>query len=214
MGCDTESYENTNFNSYDNKGMGTRMMIRNGGNTNAPDDPGNNVNNIDNTFANNNNNDRGRHESEEFYNYCRNRGRNEGLFTADQKLKGNNQINTRQNPNGNRSGLECPEERDYYPWPYPSPFIDLAWKGNDVEYCKTNIAPFSQRVSAKCTCTGGGANQIPNGDQITTRTKEECEAAQGTWSCTTPTEQFTPEWAEAFCQEQAFSQVNSLGNID
>jgi len=219
MGCDTHAAfqagnpnNQLNFNQLPDRGMGTRMMIHNGGNTNAPDDANNQ--NIQNAYNNNNGNERGRHESEEFYEYCKSRGREEGLFTADQKLKGNNQINTRQNPNGNRSGLECPEERDYYPWPYPSPFIDLAWKGNDVEYCKTNIAPFSQRVSAKSTCTGGGANQIPNGDQITARTKEECEAAQGTWSSTTPAEQFTEEWAEAFCQEQAFSQVNSLGNVD
>jgi len=214
MGCDTESYENTNFNSYANKGMGTRMIIRNGGNTNAPDDPGNNVNNIDNTFNANNGNDRGRHESEEFYNYCRNRGREEGLFTADQKVKGNNQINTRQNPNGNRSGLECPEERDYYPWPYPSPWIDMMWSGNDVEYCKTNIAPYSQRVHPKGTCTGGNANQIPNNDQVQTNNAADCAAAGGTWVTTTPTEQFTPEFADALCQEQSYSQANHLGNAD
>merc|ERR1719411_2409733 len=153
-------------------------------------------------------------ESEEYYNYCRNRGRNEGLFTADQKLKGNNQISTRQNPNGNRSGLECPEERDYFPWPFPSPFIDLKWVGNDVEYCKTNIAPFSQRVRSKGTCTGGGTNIPPNNNQIGTRTKQECEDAQGTWLFTQPKEEDNEEWANSFCAEAAFSQVNSLGNAD
>lgn len=222
MGCDTHAAfqannpnSQLNFNTLPNRAMGTRMMIHNGGNTNAPDDANNG--NIAAAYNNNNNNERGRHESEEFYEYCKSRGRDENLFTADQKLKGNNQINTRQNPNGNRSGLECPEERDYYPWPYPSPFIDLAWKGNDVEYCKTNIAPFSQRVSPKGTCTGGGnnpANAIPNNDQKGANDAAECEAAGGTWHTTTPTEQFTEQWAEEFCQAQAVTQVNHLGNAD
>jgi len=222
MGCDTHAAfqagnpnNQLNFNSLPDRAMGTRMMIHNGGNTNTPDAP--NGGNIQAAYNANNGNERGRHESEEFYEYCQQRGREEGYFTADQKLKGNNQVNTRQNPNGNRSGLECPEERDYFPWPYPSPFIDLAWKGNDVEYCKTNIAPFSQRVSPKSTCTGGGnnpANSIPNDDQRATRTKEECEAKNGVWHSTTPAEAFTTEWAEQFCQAQAFSQVNHLGNVD
>ena len=57
-----------------------------------------NSNVFKNRFQTNRNNNRGIHESEEFYAYAKARNRNEGLFTADQKLQGNSQIYTRQNP--------------------------------------------------------------------------------------------------------------------
>ncbi|CAB4037978.1 Hypothetical predicted protein, partial [Paramuricea clavata] len=58
------------------------------------------------------------------------------LFTADQKLKGQTSIYTRQNANGGRSGYECPEERDYYPYWHPTDWIDIAVFAYNESMCK------------------------------------------------------------------------------
>ena len=68
----------------------------------------------------------GQQESYDYYDVCQHTERNKGLYTADQRLRRNDQRGTRQNPNGNRHGFECPEERDYYPWWAPSPWVDIA----------------------------------------------------------------------------------------
>eukprot|EP00116_Pleurobrachia_bachei_P016776 sb/3477038/ len=68
---------------------------------------------------------RGLHETVWWYDTCRYREANGGLFTADQNL-GKDKIGytsaarTRQNNNGNRHGYECPEERDYFPYWVPT----------------------------------------------------------------------------------------------
>jgi len=68
----------------------------------------------------------GMHESYSDYAYCRARERNKGLFVSTQKLKGRSAIFTRQNNDGSRYGLECPEERDYWPYWGHSSWKDIA----------------------------------------------------------------------------------------
>lgn len=89
------------------------------------------------------------HENFDYYQLCQRTERNKGLYTADQRVQRNDRRGTRQNPVGNRHGLECPEERDYYPWWAPSPWIDIAVlsdsAGNDVCY------PFSTNCTTRCT---------------------------------------------------------------
>ena len=71
-----------------------------------------------------------------------------GLFTADQQLKGDTSIFTRQNAAGTRSGYECPEERDYYPYWHPTDWIDIAVFTDNTSLCD-NYKENSFNVKAK-----------------------------------------------------------------
>lgn len=154
----------------------------------------------------------GRHESLEYYFDCRRTTRNRGLFNANQNLNGNDCTYTRQNPNGNRNGLECPEERDFYPYWRPTPWVDVAILTNDTTTC-TYYTTESQNVKDRYYC------QLPRAT-ITARdnagqrgyipiTQTACEAPtlNGTWTR-------VPAWGvpAPACREAIYSRDNHLGN--
>ncbi|XP_028418873.1 uncharacterized protein LOC114544422 [Dendronephthya gigantea] len=94
----------------------------------------------------------GLHERYEWYKECKTRQRNKGLFLADQNPRGDTSIYTRQNPGGTRSGYECPEERDYYPYWHPTPWKDEAIYVKRQEDCSFyERESFNERLRGKCT---------------------------------------------------------------
>lgn len=109
----------------------------------------------------------GMHEGIDYYKAAKQRPRNGGLYTADQNVQGRKgALATRQNPNGNRRGLEVPEERDYYPYWDVSPWRDIAVITNNPERCEyykresANVKPRSV-----CVPGAGGTDKdgCPNG---------------------------------------------------
>ena len=171
------------------------VKLRNGGNTNTPTEP--------NSYADTADNDdqqTGRHESKAYYYECKKRQRNKGLFTADQKLKKDYARYTRQNPNGNRRGLECPEERDYYPYWSPSPWIDLAYITDDVSKCDY-IKSTSQNNNDVYKCTGKVEN-----DETIYITENECTSNGGTWT------KYNKGLSAPECKQAKWSRSNHLGN--
>lgn len=198
------------FDPEYNTATGMRVQLRNGVNTNTPNDP-DNINQARQTFNNNNNDGVARTEGEEYYAYAKNRDRNQGLFTADQNLQGDDQTKTRQNPGGTRRGLEVPEERDYFPWWYPSPFRPVAIMSNDVTECEVQMASKSSAVEAKTACVP--TNQQLNNNNaaleaiVAAETEAECNTANGQWY------EQKYNMPKPACLQAQWSQVNNLGNV-
>jgi len=195
---------------------GLRVELYNGGNTDTPNAPSLTPSSITSTYQSNNANNQGRRESEEYYALCNARSRNGGLFTADQQLQGNTQIYTRQNPPGTQFGLECQEERDYYPWWNPSPFHDIAIITPDVEWCQDNIAPSSQNVQAKYQCIVPGVTASTNIDTwLPSQTgaaanlnETLCTFLNYSWNG------FSWNGSQPQCINSYYSRDNHVGNVD
>ena len=221
---DSSSNDNAGYDDVATKLRyhGLRVELYNGGNTNTPDAPNSlendaNGDTISSEYSDNNSNNKGRRESEEYYAYCQSRYQQYGLFHADQDLQGDAQIYTRQNPGGTRRGLECPEERDYFPWWNPSPFHDIAIITPDLEWCEDQIAPESQNVKLKYQCVKSGvgtsttlANWVPSAEAAAANLNQtKCESLSGhmwegvRWNAQEPE-----------CVEPYWSKVNYLGNVD
>lgn len=211
--CDTIAQDVNVFNTasdYDYDGQ--RVQLKNGLNTGTSQDP-NNIAQVDNTYRTNSNNDRGIHESEEYYAYAKARDRNQGLFTADQKLQGNSQIYTRQNPGGTRRGLEVPEERDYFPWWNPSIWRPLLIWHNNVTECEIEMAQKSQAVETKYQCIPTKAQfKAENANDLATivsqTTEAGCVAENAVWKA------HKYDMAAPLCVQAGWSQVNNLGNVE
>lgn len=162
----------------------------------------------------------GRHESFDFYKSCMYRSRNKGLFTSTEKLKGNGAIYTRQNPNGNRRGYECPEERDYYPYWHPTPWKDVLIMTNQPQRCEA-YAKQSQNVARKYYCDlpnsyikmmkyAKGVIPITQMEcERVTFTDEQGETHTGNW-------RYQESWGidAPECMENAWSRDNHHGNIE
>jgi len=130
--------------------------------------------------------DRVLHETWENYDNCYYRQRNTGLYTADQNLKTNNKgyssaIFTRQNANGGRSGYECPEERDYYPYWHPNGgWKDIAVLTSQTSIC-ANVRAESFNVKPKNLCVEFYPNKVQK-HWSRWNTKADCEKNNGTWA--------------------------------
>lgn len=140
----------------------------------------------------------GKHEDYTYYQRCKDRERNPFLFTADQKLNGKSSLYTRQNPNGNRYGFECPEERDYYPYWGESDWRDIAVLTTDMTRCDM-YSDNSRCNIEKHDCVGG--------TEFSTN-QEECELHGGLWY-TYPT--FPKAECNFTCINAPTSTINRLG---
>jgi len=169
--------------------------LRDGGNTNTPTEPNNYADTADTNDQNT-----GRQESKGFYYECKRRKRNQGLFLADQNLNGDTAEYTRQNPGGTRRGLECPEERDYYPYWYPSPWIDAAYLTDRTEDCDYFKAG-SQNTATVYKCDG-----LVQQDQDTYITQTECTNNGGNWV------PYTKNLPAPECSQAPWGRTNHLGN--
>lgn len=164
----------------------------------------------------------GMNENFDYYLNCKLRQRQQNLFTADQNLNGETAKYTRQNPQGTRRAYECPEERDYYPYWGPSPWMDVAVLTNDPERCEYYQTE-SQNVKSRWACElpfsylqeNINANRnrpvIPNN-------QADCEAVEienaaggnvtkGIWKEFSSFNISAPE-----CRENHWSRDNHLGN--
>jgi len=145
----------------------------------------------------------GRHESFQYFSDCNTRNRNTNLFAADQNLASNaNSQTTRQNPGGGTNGFECQEERDYYPYWHPTPFVDIAVLTSNVSRC-AYYASNSENVLGRNYCTNPAFNN-----------QASCQTGGGTWSQAPSHQQSFPGVGitKPDCIAAPWSRDNHLGS--
>jgi hypothetical protein len=150
----------------------------------------------------------GMHESYQSYQDCQTRNRNMGLYIADRATQGGlvparaSAIYTRQNNNGARNGLECPEERDYYPYWHPTEWKDIAILTTNKAYCSFYQSN-SQNVQSKGACY----NPATPGAQAAPNNPTDCAAQGYTWTMQNSWGLAAPD-----CDYVPWSRENQLGN--
>uniref|UniRef100_A0A7S0H0V7 Uncharacterized protein n=1 Tax=Amorphochlora amoebiformis TaxID=1561963 RepID=A0A7S0H0V7_9EUKA len=141
------------------------------------------------------------HENHLHYIECLRTMRNHGLYLADQSLGGNTARFTRQNPRGNRRhGLECPEERDYYPYWRKQPWKDIAILVSNTSFCEFfQTQSQNVRTYGRCQCPDS-ENECPFLETV-------CTSRNYTW-VTDPSHGLkAPD-----CLYHPFTRDNHLGN--
>jgi len=120
-------------------------------------------------------NDRVLQEPMEWYDKCYAKQREKGLFTADQNVNDDKgATRTRQNPNGDRRGYECPEERDYFPYWAPTPWLDMMVYAKNESMCSYYKAEsFNVKSKMECVENWPGTNTPRHYSSF--NNKEECE---------------------------------------
>jgi len=178
----------------------------------------------------------GMHESFDYYTLCQQTQRNMGLYTSDQLVRRTDRRGTRQNPNGNRHGFECPEERDYYPWWAPSPWVDVAvlTDSGGSEMCyPTNVASctkrcqyymnntfnFNKKGYCDVTHAAGAGGSVQNKltspawtNNVWYNNPTACAANGFTWYEISHSDNLNLPPNNFVCGKTAFSRVNQLGN--
>jgi hypothetical protein len=125
---------------------------------------------------------RGQQETWEYYDACFQRDRNTNLFIADQDVDNDDgATNTRQNPNGNRSGYECPEERDYFPYWHPTPWTDIAVLSSQTKNCEYYKAESANR-KPKSECVEYFQNSSTRKHASEANNEQACKQKGGTWT--------------------------------
>jgi hypothetical protein len=181
------------------------QLVRDGTTTDTiPDDPTGPT--ARNTDANNDLT-YGMHENYDYYQDCKTRQRNMGLWISDREAEGgldqNRQasIFTRQNNNGDQHGYECPEERDYYPYWAPSPWKDIAVLVNDPAHCAFYTTNSGNTVP-RYKCLDKTGKTLPPNNQVA------CSGQSGVWTQVPP-----PSGLSApDCVMAEWSRDNHLGN--
>lgn len=174
----------------------------------------------------------GMQESFDYYTLCQQTERNKGLYVSDQLMRRNDRRATRQNPNGNRHGFECPEERDYYPWWAPSPWIDIAVLSDSA--ADSICYPYSTKCTKRCEYYMNNTMNIHkkgycdvnhNTQDVSVKLNSQawnqnrwynnraaCEANGFKWYMISHADNLVFGAENFVCAHTQFSRVNQLGN--